>query len=142
MHTPWNPNPRSIQKVNDPFPIPTHCRYCGRHVMIAHHLDVFKRIHDNSRWPWLYHCWSCGARVSIHPGTDIPMGTLADRPTRIARISGHRHFENMREYRELERTDAYRWLARKLGISFRRCHFGWFDADMCERAKSFCMRFK
>ncbi|MBD2811879.1 hypothetical protein ID853_13520 [Xenorhabdus sp. Vera] len=142
MYTPENPNPRAIQRVNDPFPIPTHCRYCGRHVMIAHHLDVFKRIHDNSRWPWLYHCWSCGARVGIHPGTDIPLGTLADKPTRIARISGHQYFENMREYRELERTDAYRWLAWRLGISSAKCHFGWFDAEMCERAKNVCMRFK
>ncbi|MBD2798375.1 hypothetical protein ID856_18005 [Xenorhabdus sp. 18] len=140
MYTPENPNPRSIQRVNDPLPIPTHCHYCCGHVITAHHINVFGRV--LGKWPWLYLCTSCGARVGMHPGTDIPLGTLADKPTRIARASSKLTFERMREYRELERTDAYRWLARKLGISFRRCHFGWFDADMCERAKNFCMRFE
>ncbi|WP_374051037.1 zinc-finger-containing protein [Xenorhabdus taiwanensis] len=139
--TPWNPNPRAIQRVNDPYPIPTHCRYCGRHVMIEHHLNVFKRIHD-SRWPWLYHCWTCGARVSIHPGTDIPMGSLADKKTRRARASAHRYFDDVVRNRNLERTEAYQWLASQLEISPSQCHFGWFDTDMCERAANICREFK
>ncbi|MEQ2025372.1 zinc-finger-containing protein [Xenorhabdus szentirmaii] len=141
MHTPWNPDPRAIQRVNDPYPIPTHCRYCNKHVTISHHLDVFKQIHDNSRWPWLYYCWSCGARVSIHPGTDIPMGSLADKPTRIARLSAHQYFDDVRVRWNLERMEAYQWLASQLEISLNECHFGWFDVDMCEKAK-YVMRFK
>ncbi|MDC9599010.1 zinc-finger-containing protein, partial [Xenorhabdus anantnagensis] len=132
--------PRAVQRVNDPYPIPTHCRYCGRHVMIEHHLNVFKRIHDN-RWPWLYHCWTCGARVSIHPETDIPMGSLADKPTRIARLSAHQHFDYVREKWNWARTDAYRWLAKQLEISPSQCHFGWFDTEMCQRATNICRRF-
>ncbi|MDC9607411.1 zinc-finger-containing protein, partial [Xenorhabdus griffiniae] len=97
--------------------------------MIEHHLNVFKRIHDN-RWPWLYHCWTCGARVSMHQGTDIPMGSLADKPTRIARLSAHQHFDYVREKWNWARTEAYHWLAKQLDISPSKCHFGWFDTDM------------
>ncbi|CDG21018.1 conserved protein of unknown function [Xenorhabdus poinarii G6] len=78
----------------------------------------------------------------MHPGTNIPLGTLADRPTRIARANSKLSFERMRMQRDWERADAYRWLARRLGISFNKCHFGWFDAEMCERAKNMCTRFK
>ncbi|WP_045958292.1 zinc-finger-containing protein [Xenorhabdus poinarii] len=142
MYTPWNPNPRAIRRVNDPSPIPTQCRYCCNHVKIAHHKEVFGRILNNSRWPWFYLCASCEARVGMHPGTNIPLGTLADRPTRIARANSKLSFERMRMQRDWERADAYRWLARRLGISFNKCHFGWFDAEMCERAKNMCTRFK
>ncbi|WP_244182573.1 zinc-finger-containing protein, partial [Xenorhabdus beddingii] len=60
----------------------------------------------------------------------------------IARRDGKQEFEEMRHKRNLERTDAYQWLAWRLGISFSRCHFGWFEADMCERAANICRRFK
>ncbi|MEQ1964379.1 zinc-finger-containing protein [Xenorhabdus khoisanae] len=139
--TPWNPNPRAINRVNDPFPTPTKCRYCCNDVTIAHHTEVFGRI-LNSKWPWLYLCTSCGARVGMHPETNIPLGTLADYPTRLARMSGKREFEEMRRERDLARPDAYRWLARRLGIQFRQCHFGWFDTDMCEKAANICRRFR
>ncbi|CDH33258.1 zinc-finger-containing protein [Xenorhabdus bovienii] len=142
MYTPWNPNPRAIRRVIDPSPIPTKCRYCCNHVKIAHHEEVFGRILNNSRWPWFYVCTSCEARVGMHPGTDIPLGQLADCRTRFARRNSKQHFEAMRNALNMERTDAYRWLAWRLGISSAKCHFGWFDADMCERAKNVCMRFK
>ncbi|AWK42646.1 hypothetical protein GPY51_10850 [Photorhabdus laumondii subsp. laumondii] len=134
--TPWNPDTRAIQRVKDPLPIPVRCHYCFGHVTIAHHEKVFGKIH--SKWPWLYICTECKAYVGLHPYTDIPLGTLADYPTRIARMSGKREFEEMREKWNLERTDAYQLLARKLGINFRKCHFGWFDIDTCYRAKEIC----
>jgi hypothetical protein len=70
-------------------------------------MNVFRRIQDK-RWPWLYHCWSCSARVSIHPGTDIPMGSLADKKTRQARASAHRYFDDVMRKWNFERTEAYR----------------------------------
>ncbi|PQQ22780.1 zinc-finger-containing protein [Photorhabdus hindustanensis] len=134
--TPWNPCNKAIQRVKDPLPIPVRCHYCCGHVTIAHHEKIFGKIH--SKWPWMYICTSCSAYVGMHPYTDIPLGTLADKATRNARISGHWHFEEMRERWNLERTDAYKWLARKLGINKCECHFGWFDIDTCHRAKEIC----
>ncbi|WP_086114089.1 zinc-finger-containing protein, partial [Xenorhabdus beddingii] len=114
QYTPWHPSKYAIQRVNDPLPIPTKCRYCCNPVEIAHHTEVFGRILSD-RWPWLYVCWSCDARVGMHPKTNIPLGTLADYSTRIARRDGKQEFEEMRHKRNLERTDAYQWLAWRLG---------------------------
>ncbi|RKS59505.1 MULTISPECIES: zinc-finger-containing protein [Photorhabdus] len=134
--TPWNPCQKAIQRVKDPLPIPTECHYCNGDVTIAHHENVFGKAY--SKWPWLYICTECRAYVGMHPFTDIPLGTLADKATRNARMSGHRHFEEMRDKIGFERTDAYKFLAKRLGINFRKCHFGWFDIDTCYRAKEIC----
>ncbi|QTL40559.1 zinc-finger-containing protein [Xenorhabdus budapestensis] len=142
QYTPWNPNPKAIQRVNDQLPIPTKCHYCHGLVTIAHHEEVFGRIHNNNKWPWLYLCASCGARVGMHPYTDIPLGYLADKQTRIARKDSKEKFERMRQIINWERADAYRWLAWQLGISFNKCHFGWFDTEMCEKAANICRGFK
>ncbi|MDE9488311.1 zinc-finger-containing protein, partial [Xenorhabdus bovienii] len=85
--------------------------YCCGTVRTAHHQEIFERILNDSRWPWLYICNSCGARVGMHPGTDIPLGQLADCRTRFARRNSKQHFEAMRNALNMERTDAYRWLA-------------------------------
>ncbi|MDE1484376.1 zinc-finger-containing protein [Xenorhabdus bovienii] len=140
--TPWNPNPKAIQRVNDPLPVPTQCRHCCGHVKIAHHTEVFGKTRHNDKWPWFYVCWSCDARVGMHPDTNIPLGYLADEPTRRARRDGKEEFEEMRKRGNFERTEAYRWLAWRLGISFRKCHFGWFDTDMCNKAANICRGFK
>ncbi|WP_244590474.1 zinc-finger-containing protein, partial [Xenorhabdus stockiae] len=73
---------------------------------------------------------------------DIPMGSLADKKTRQARVSAHRYFDDVVRSRNLARTEAYQWLARQLDISFNTCHFGWFDTDMCKKAESICRGFK
>ncbi|MBE8597867.1 zinc-finger-containing protein [Xenorhabdus sp. BG5] len=64
------------------------------------------------------------------------------KPTRRARALAHRYFDDVVRSRNLERTEAYHWLANQLEISFNECHFGWFDTDMCERAANICRRFR
>ncbi|RAW91466.1 MULTISPECIES: zinc-finger-containing protein [unclassified Photorhabdus] len=134
--TPWNPSVRAIQRVKDPLPIPVRCRYCCGHITIAHHEKIFGKAY--SKWPWLYICTSCCAYVGMHPFTDIPLGTLADKATRNARLSSKRYFEEIWQSGKLSRTDAYKWLAKRLGINKCECHFGWFDIDTCYRAKEIC----
>ncbi|MCT8350073.1 DUF3268 family zinc-finger domain-containing protein [Photorhabdus temperata] len=134
--TPWNPSIKAIQRVKDPLPMPVNCHYCNGDVIIASHKEVFGK--NYSKWPWLYICTECRAYVGMHPYTDIPLGYLADKATRNARLSSKRYFEEIWQSGKLTRTDAYRWLARKLGINKCECHFGWFDIDTCHRAKEIC----
>ncbi|WP_319931557.1 zinc-finger-containing protein [Xenorhabdus santafensis] len=138
--TPWNPSIRAIKKVKDPLPAPTKCHYCAGSIAIVSHKAVYGQ--DFGNWPWLYICTTCRAYVGMHPFTDIPLGTLANEETRAARKSCKPHFERIWKSGKLTRTDAYKWLAEKLGIDPGECHFGWFDVDMCEQAKNVCMRFK
>ena len=35
---------------------------------------------------------------------------------------------------KMSRSEAYAWLAEKLGIEKASCHVGWFGLEMCNRA--------
>ncbi|MCT8345123.1 DUF3268 family zinc-finger domain-containing protein [Photorhabdus kleinii] len=135
--TPWNPSRKAILKVKNPLPPPEICNYCGSQVKIVNHKEIYGGK-SFGNWPWSYLCSCCGAYVGMHPFTNIPLGTLADKATRNARLSSKRYFEEIWQSGKLSRTDAYKWLAKRLGINKCECHFGWFDIDTCYRAKEIC----
>lgn len=148
--TPWNPSKRAINRVKEPLPKPTECPFCRDpqtgepypgSVEIAHHMDIYGKVYGD--WPWVYRCQYCDARTGMHPYTDIPLGTLADQKTRIARTQCKKHFEKLWRYNDspLTRKQAYRWLADQMGIPVSECHFGWFSAERCYRARDICKRF-
>ena len=130
--TPWSPSRTAIARVKNPLPAPSHCSYCAAEVRIASHEEVYGRAYDD--WPWLYACTQCDARVGMHPHTDIPLGALADAELREIRKACKAPFEAIYRDARLSRTQAYQALARRLGIPVEHCHFGWFDAEMCQRA--------
>lgn len=87
-------------------------------------------------WPWAYKCNSkpCNSYVGLHPFTNIPLGTLADAPTREARKKAKAAFNPLWQSKRMSRKDAYAWLAKQLGIvNAGECHIGWFDVATCER---------
>jgi hypothetical protein len=131
--TPWNPSVRATARVLNPLPAPTECPHCGGPVEVMHHDRLYGREYGN--WPWAYACtkYGCGAYVGMHPFTNIPLGTLATKAIRDARNRCKLPFLKLTE--KMRRTEAYQALADKLGIPFEQCHFGWFDVEMCERAR-------
>lgn len=131
--TPWNPSKSATSRVKNPLPIPDGCHYCDGAVVVAHHNDVYGTAYGS--WPWVYLCRRCFAYVGMHPFTNIPLGTLADQPTRRARKVCKEPFERLFKSGRFTRTEAYEALAKKLNISINKCHFGWFDIDMCHKAK-------
>lgn len=150
--TPWNPDPYSIKRVGHPFPVPTECPHCGRPVAIVNNSVIFRE--PKGPWPWIYKCTNplhkrggvpvCGAYVSMHPGTAIPMGTLADAITRRARKAAKEALDqfwspDLRD-RKMTRASAYARLAFCLGIPLEKCHVGLFDVAMCERVIKACER--
>ena len=132
MKTPSNPSRRATARVRDPLPVPTFCHLCGGPVECLENKVVYGR--NFGEWPWIYPCSSCHARVGLHPFTAIPLGTLADEPTREARIAAKLTFKAWRETRGLSRSDAYAALAEEMGIPARECHFGWFREARCNEA--------
>ncbi|EFC56414.1 hypothetical protein ENTCAN_06719 [Enterobacter cancerogenus ATCC 35316] len=38
----------------------------------------------------------------------------------------------------MTRTEAYQWLAEKMGIPVYECHFGWFTVEQCQAAIRHC----
>jgi hypothetical protein len=130
--SPWNPSRRAVKRVTNPLPAPTECRFCGGNVEIVKNSEIYNG-REYGEWPWAYLCRGCGAYVGMHPFTGIPLGTLADRNTRDMRKMAKDDFNPLWQGGEMTRSEAYSWLADRLGIAVAACHFGWFDADTCER---------
>lgn len=133
--TPWNPSRVAIARVPHPTPIPTTCRHCGGHVAPVHNSEIYGTAFGD--WPWSYLCRGCGAYVGMHPYTNIPLGTLANKQQRDKRSAVKRMFNELwvsAPNRREARTKAYAWLASKMGLTEAECHFGLFDEDLCDKA--------
>ncbi|WP_255218891.1 zinc-finger-containing protein [Paraburkholderia kururiensis] len=136
--TPWNPSRRAIARVKNPLPAPTECPRCGGGpVEVVRNAEIYGR--DYGEWPWTYLCRHCRAYVGMHPFTAIPLGTLADAPTREARKRAKAAFNPLWQSGEMTRTEAYAWLAARLGIAAAACHIGWFDVAMCQAVEHACL---
>lgn len=135
--SPWLPSRKATARVPDPMPAPTVHETCGGPVGIAHHSEVYGReYHD---WPWLYRCTNCDAQVGMHPFTNIPLGTLADKALRNERKACKQPFEMLWQHGRMGRAEAYAALAAHLGIDVSACHFGLFDAAQCQAAKDWAV---
>lgn len=84
-------------------------------------------------WGFKYQCVPCDARVGCHPGSDKPLGTLANAELRKARMAAHAAFDPLWKLHGLKRSAAYAWLARKMGIVVTSCHVAHFNVDQCKQ---------
>lgn len=79
----------------------------------------------------------CDARCGCHPGTDNPLGTLADKETRKLREKVHAAFDPMwkrHAKKKQARRAAYNLLADAMRIDVHECHVGMFNALRCKAA--------
>lgn len=123
----------AVSRVKDKVPVPTRCRYCGSDVTLVDNKIIYgKSFHS---WPYAYLCQGkgCGAYVGVHPNTAVPLGTLADKPLRMARKRTKGRFIALMKEKSWPRKRAYAWLASQLHIPVRDCHFGWFEKDMLDK---------
>lgn len=90
---------------------------------------------------------SCDCYVGCHSGSDVALGTMADKRTRDKRKQAHSLFDKLwykKQVKEkITKTEArragYLWLAQQLGIPTSECHIGRFTAEQCERVIELCM---
>ncbi|MFK8398147.1 zinc-finger-containing protein [Pseudomonas sp. BGr12] len=128
---------KALKRVPHALPVPTVCK-CGGQVTLMNNSAIYGREYGD--WPYVYACTAtgCGRYVGLHPDTDLPLGTLADKPLRDARNRCKKPFERIWRDKLMKRTQAYTWLADQLQLSTDECHFGLFDVPTCERAKAVC----
>ncbi|EPG3568347.1 zinc-finger-containing protein [Providencia rettgeri] len=138
IKTPWNPSQKATKRVKDPSPVPKSCCHCSGNIKIVNNSEIYSK--EYGEWPWAYLCESCGAYVGMHPFTNIPLGTLATKQIREARKSCKPYFTRMFNAKKIHRSEGYKLLAAELGIDTTLCHFGLFDVDMCQKAKSACLK--
>jgi len=115
---------------------PTICRYCGSPVVYTSNAEIYGREYGNGK---CYLCRNCRAFVGTHPGTDIPLGTLADSELREYRKEAHYWFDQIWKgpTRQMTRYKAYGWLAHKIGLSREETHMAMFEKEQCQKTIEF-----
>ena len=114
------------------LPPPTVCDYCGGKVEFVNNEVIYHKPYG--KWPFIYLCHSCGAKVGCHKETRIPLGTLANDSLRKKRMDVHNAFDHLWKSKIVSRTNAYVMLRERLGITANECHIGQFTFEMCEKA--------
>lgn len=123
------------------------CPYCDEPAMPVSGRVIYPHRSDLWTKPF-WRCGPCRAWVGCHPGTERPLGRLADAELRIAKLAAHSAFDPL--WKAKMRRDGcskgkargagYAWLAEQLGIEKKRCHIGMMNADECRRVVEVCQR--
>lgn len=127
---------RALKRVKERLAIPKLCNCCGGPVRLVNNMEIYNGT-EYGEWPFAYRCEHCEAYVGVHPKTDLPLGTLADQPTRAARKQKQLFIPLIRARFGGDRNAAYQWLADGIGIPKRMCHWGIFSIDQCDQAAAF-----
>lgn len=109
------------------------CPYCGSHAVLRSADGIY---YDNSRETFLYVCKNypkCDAYVRVHPGTNVPMGTLANRELRALRREAHHYFNKLYAQGGMSKRDAYEWLAETVGLPIDKAHIGYMGEYYCRQ---------
>lgn len=135
---------KSIGRVTNPLPTPVICPHCAGNVKLQSNSVIYAGT-EYGDWPYTYRCQrsTCHAYVGVHPNTFIPLGTLATAPMRNARKKAKTAFEPLYRGGPFNRTEAYKWLAKEMGIrNYEACHIAWFDVEQCNRVIIACQNYK
>lgn len=88
---------------------------------------------------WFYICPQCeDSFVSCHKETKTPMGKMANRETRVARIAAHASFDGAWSRIGLTRFAAYKILAKEMKLSREDCHIAHFSIEQCAEVIRLC----
>lgn len=111
------------------------CPRCGAGAELVPSAEIYGRSYGGPRW----RCADgCDAHVGCHPGTDEPLGTLADAEMREARGGVHAMLDRL--WRTGRERDAiYAALAQHMGILPEKCHIGMFDVEQCQQARDWAI---
>lgn len=101
------------------------CPYCGNAATLS------ARAGEVVVHLWL--CRPCNASVGCCRGSTVPLGTLANANLRAARARARDAFNLIWRLGGKSKKGAYMWLAAKLGIEPKVCHFDLFTDEQCER---------
>ena len=105
------------------------CDYCGRR---AEFMDSAAVYNDHS-YGMIYMCRPCDAYVGVHKGSKQPLGRLANSQLRCWKKAAHAAFDPLWKSGRKTRSQAYSWLAQKMGLPQALTHIGMFDVEQCKK---------
>lgn len=107
------------------------CDYCQGNADFVSGTVIYPHLPELAEKQF-YYCKPCQAWVGCHPGGSSPMGRLANKELRQAKMRAHEAFDAAWRGR-ISRRKAYRWLAEHMGVDRRKAHIGMFDVEQCVR---------
>lgn len=124
------------------------CAYCQQP---ARFLPSSEMLYHGRDFGPAYFCKADDAWVGCHPGTGKPLGRLANKELRQAKMAAHSAFDPIwkaifqRKHaadptykKHHARGGRYKALALALGIKSTECHIGMFDVATCRRVVEIC----
>lgn len=117
---------------------PTKCNICGGKVIYTSNSMIYGKEYGSGK---MYYCTNCGAYVGTHkPRPTEALGILGNEEMRELKMKCHYIFDQQwknisnGKKRHYARVNAYKELAKALGIRLEECHFGYFDMEMLQKA--------
>lgn len=108
------------------------CDYCGKPAQLVKGSVLYSNrsdLADGNYWQ----CVKCKAHVGCHRNSEKPLGRLANRTLRLAKMAAHEALDPLWRGEPSRRSSVYLWLAGALGIPARECHIGMFDEERCRQ---------
>lgn len=114
------------------------CPYCAANAEFVTGRIIYPNMSKFHKRKF-YLCKTCQAYVGCHEGSEVPLGRLANKRLRNAKMEAHAVFDPIWKSGVMTRSAAYSWLAKGLCIPDKDCHIGMFDEELCNRVVKFCM---
>ena len=109
------------------------CPYCGSPVVYRSADGIYK---ENKNNVMLYVCSNypkCDAYVRVHPGTNKPVGSMANQQLRVLREKAHKAFDKIHKSGIMTKQEAYYWLANLIDAPLSEAHIGYLREYYCQK---------
>lgn len=116
------------------------CPYCGSTVELRSADGIYK---ENKNQTMLYVCRNypaCDAYGRVHPGTRVPLGTMANGKLRALREAAHTYFDRLHTSGIMTKEEAYYWLANLIQAPLGQAHIGFLGEYYCKRVMEESMK--
>jgi len=81
----------------------------------------------------IYICKPCNAYCGTHKGTNVSLGSVANKELRELRKIAHLHFDGIWKSGKMKRRSLYKKLSEYLCLDERYTHMAMFDEDICKK---------
>ena len=130
----------------------TLCPYCHSKTVHKTAREIYGRFGETLTDRLFLACSQfpkCNAYVGCHENNGKPMGRLANKDLRQAKMLAHSFFDPLwikkmktaGVSKGAARSLAYRWLSKQMGMNPKECHIAMFDVDLCLKVVEACRPF-
>jgi len=110
------------------------CPYCNKPTILRPSSFVYGKNAPDYGWFWLCVRYPrCDAYVGCHPGTQRPLGTLANKALRTLRINAHNLFDQLWKKGKLDRKQCYLLLQDATNLPPRDAHISRLNNEQCKK---------